>query len=87
MAMGLIGRCITPRDPAKAVVVHRLIVLILTFLAYTSYHMTRKSLSVVKTVLHRNCSEVPSPVVHNSTTWCDWEPFGKFVENFFLVVV
>ncbi|XP_049541016.1 glucose-6-phosphate exchanger SLC37A2 isoform X1 [Anopheles darlingi] len=36
-------------------------VLGLTYLAYTCYHMTRKPLSVVKSVLHRNCSGVTLP--------------------------
>lgn len=48
------------------------------------YHMTRKPISVVKSVLHRNCSMVQLPKhvklvtdASNETTWCDYPPFGK----------
>lgn len=45
--------------------------------------MTRKPISVVKSVLHRNCSEVqiPPEFIHNGgeppndSTWCDYAPF------------
>lgn len=56
-------------------------VLALTYVAYTCYHLTRKPISVVKAVLHRNCSllEVPKQVTDatNESTWCDYAPFGK----------
>jgi multisubunit Na+/H+ antiporter MnhE subunit len=60
---------------------YRVWVLILTYLAYMSYHMSRKPISVVKAVLNQNCStlEPPPGVFVNSTnrnTWCDWAPFG-----------
>lgn len=52
------------------------------------YHMTRKPISVVKNVLHRNCSmlEMPEHIklsLHgeDNPTWCDYPPFGKL--NFF----
>lgn len=55
--------------------------LVITFLSYMSYHLTRKPLSVVKNVLHQNCSEFTPPhhtvVDDNDTTWCDWAPFGS----------
>lgn len=40
--------------------------------------MTRKPISVVKSVLHRNCSELvpPSDILQNDTNWCDYEPFN-----------
>lgn len=58
-------------------------VLSLTYLAYMCYHMTRKPISVVKSVLHRNCSGValPPEFIHhendppNDSTWCDYPPF------------
>ncbi|XP_058834501.1 glucose-6-phosphate exchanger SLC37A2 isoform X2 [Topomyia yanbarensis] len=58
-------------------------VLTLTYLAYMCYHMTRKPISVVKSVLHRNCSGVrlPPEFIHNvgeppnDSTWCDYPPF------------
>lgn len=35
-------------------------------------------MSVVKSVLHRNCSELtpPDDIPFNDTTWCDYEPFN-----------
>ncbi|XP_069115639.1 glucose-6-phosphate exchanger SLC37A2-like isoform X2 [Argopecten irradians] len=60
-------------------VTYRLYILIFTFLCYTCYHMSRKPISVVKSVLHRNCSKVTDDTgahhYDNDTTWCDWEPF------------
>ncbi|MGH0162313.1 UNVERIFIED_CONTAM: hypothetical protein FKN15_042557 [Acipenser sinensis] len=53
--------------------------LFLTFLFYTSYHLSRKPISVVKSELHRNCSNVVRPLNFtgsNNETWCDWAPFG-----------
>ncbi|XP_055531986.1 glucose-6-phosphate exchanger SLC37A2 isoform X2 [Wyeomyia smithii] len=58
-------------------------VLTLTYLAYMCYHMTRKPISVVKSVLHRNCTGVrlPPEFIHNmgeppnDSTWCDYPPF------------
>lgn len=55
-------------------------ILFLTFLFYTSYHLSRKPISVVKSELHRNCSTVlrPSDVnITNNETWCDWPPFDQ----------
>lgn len=58
-------------------------VLALTYVAYTCYHLTRKPISVVKAVLHRNCSaiEIPKQIklvtdASNESTWCDYAPFG-----------
>lgn len=64
-------------------VIYRVSILLLTFITYTSYHMSRKPISVVKNVLSRNCSGIPIPPgTHiddtNKDTWCDWAPFdGK----------
>ncbi|XP_059613995.1 glucose-6-phosphate exchanger SLC37A2 isoform X2 [Phlebotomus argentipes] len=59
----------------------RFSVLALTYIAYCCYHLTRKPISVVKSVLHRNCSTVALPkgvllsdAIDNST-WCDYPPF------------
>ncbi|KAG8568232.1 hypothetical protein GDO81_013931 [Engystomops pustulosus] len=57
---------------------YRGLIIILTFLFYTSYHLSRKPISVVKSQLHRNCSEIPNPpanISDNDTTWCSWAPF------------
>ncbi|XP_021551947.1 glucose-6-phosphate exchanger SLC37A2 isoform X4 [Neomonachus schauinslandi] len=72
-------------------------ILLLTFFIYTCYHMSRKPISVVKSRLHQNCSELVKPINDsyslNDTTWCDWAPFDKnnykellgAVDNAFLV--
>ncbi|CAO2635537.1 Glucose-6-phosphate exchanger SLC37A2 [Lemmus lemmus] len=72
-------------------------ILLLTFLVYVCYHMSRKPISIVKSRLHQNCSELVRPEndTHdpNDTTWCSWSPFDKddytellgAVDNAFLV--
>lgn len=55
-------------------------VLSLTYVAYVCYHMTRKPIAVVKSVLHRNCSDVPRPshrltLLDDDDTWCEYAPF------------
>ena len=56
-------------------------VLFLTYISYVCYHMTRKPMAVVKSVLHRNCSDLPRPsgidrtVLGDDDTWCDYTPF------------
>ncbi|KAK2492419.1 hypothetical protein MC885_002568 [Smutsia gigantea] len=56
-------------------------ILLITFFIYTCYHMSRKPISVVKSRLHQNCSELIKPINDshslNESTWCDWAPFGK----------
>ncbi|NXQ36974.1 G6PT3 protein, partial [Alaudala cheleensis] len=56
---------------------YRGLTLVLTFLSYTSYHLSRKPISIVKSQLHPNCSAFgPNPLNDsNSTTWCSWAPF------------
>lgn len=58
---------------------HKFNVLLLTFLSYASYHMARKPTSVVKSVLHQNCTNVAAPPDLNITgiedSWCSWSPF------------
>ncbi|XP_040287051.1 glucose-6-phosphate exchanger SLC37A2 isoform X1 [Bufo bufo] len=59
---------------------YRGFIMVLTFLFYTSYHLSRKPISVVKSQLHRNCSEIPNPpanISENDTTWCSWAPFDQ----------
>ncbi|KAJ8034605.1 Glucose-6-phosphate exchanger SLC37A2 [Holothuria leucospilota] len=53
-------------------------ILVLTFFAYTTYHLSRKPIGVVKGVLHQNCSEVP-PDGHDTShpCWCCWAPFDN----------
>uniref|UniRef100_A0A663LT83 Glucose-6-phosphate exchanger SLC37A2 n=1 Tax=Athene cunicularia TaxID=194338 RepID=A0A663LT83_ATHCN len=56
---------------------YRGLTLVLTFLCYTSYHLSRKPISIVKSQLHPNCSALgPNPRNDsNSSTWCSWAPF------------
>ncbi|XP_041067902.1 glucose-6-phosphate exchanger SLC37A1 isoform X1 [Carcharodon carcharias] len=72
---------------------YRTFMLILTFLLYTAYHLSRKPISIVKSALHMNCSltneiELYSYKEHliqakllskafSNDTWCSWEPFDK----------
>ncbi|XP_026331150.1 glucose-6-phosphate exchanger SLC37A2-like, partial [Hyposmocoma kahamanoa] len=54
-------------------------VLVLTYITYMTFHLTRKPISVVKSVLHRNCSELPPPVPPydpKDDQWCNWAPFN-----------
>jgi MFS transporter, OPA family, solute carrier family 37 (glycerol-3-phosphate transporter), member 1/2 len=43
--------------------------------------MTRKPIAVVKSVLHRNCSDLPSHLklthLNDDDNWCDYAPFGR----------
>uniref|UniRef100_A0A8C4KG36 Solute carrier family 37 member 2 n=1 Tax=Dromaius novaehollandiae TaxID=8790 RepID=A0A8C4KG36_DRONO len=50
--------------------------LLLTFLCYTTYHMSRKSISIVKSQLHLNCSAAGSER-SNDTAGCSWAPFDQ----------
>uniref|UniRef100_A0A674MLN2 Glucose-6-phosphate exchanger SLC37A2 n=1 Tax=Takifugu rubripes TaxID=31033 RepID=A0A674MLN2_TAKRU len=76
--------------------VYRGSILLLTFLFYTSYHLSRKPISIVKSQLHRNCSELIPPAglnISDNETWCDWVPFDQsnyktlfgILDNCFLV--
>lgn len=50
-------------------------ILILTFFIYCTYHLSRKPISVVKSVLNQNCTNMTDPDHTNNTHWCDWKPF------------
>ncbi|EEC00521.1 solute carrier, putative [Ixodes scapularis] len=74
----LLGPCCS--NPNRRTSYYRAFVLVATFLAYTCYHMTRRPLSIVKSVLNEDCRFVapdPSIIVTQNTsrTWCDWAPF------------
>lgn len=60
---------------------YRTSVLFLTYIAYMCYHMSRKPISVVKAVLHQNCTSSPikppdDVPPDDKWTWCDWAPFN-----------
>ncbi|XP_045457926.1 glucose-6-phosphate exchanger SLC37A2 [Melitaea cinxia] len=54
-------------------------ILILTYFTYMTYHLTRKPISVVKSVLHQNCSGLTPPpdVRPGDDQWCNWAPFNS----------
>ncbi|XP_075988589.1 major facilitator superfamily transporter 16 [Anticarsia gemmatalis] len=58
-------------------------VLILTFFTYMTYHLTRKPISVVKNVLHQNCSALTPPpgTDPGDDQWCNWAPFNTTEAN------
>ncbi|KAM3607122.1 uncharacterized protein V6R79_002001 [Siganus canaliculatus] len=66
---------------------YRALTFILTFLLYTSFHLSRKPISIVKSELHKNCSSSISelssvagsgllPSLHSDAD-CSWKPFDK----------
>lgn len=68
--------CCCPRLRFNRALCYRSSILFLTYIAYMCYHLSRKPISVVKTVLHRNCTQInDNSRPHNSSTWCDWAPF------------
>uniref|UniRef100_A0A7N5ZYM9 Major facilitator superfamily (MFS) profile domain-containing protein n=1 Tax=Anabas testudineus TaxID=64144 RepID=A0A7N5ZYM9_ANATE len=60
---------------------YRALTFILTFLLYTSFHLSRKPISIVKSELHKNCSSVsdlqPSLPSLQADMDCSWKPFDK----------
>ncbi|KAJ8004597.1 hypothetical protein DPEC_G00137940 [Dallia pectoralis] len=56
----------------------------LTFLLYTSFHLSRKPISIVKSELHKNCSALTELSTASSSQLpsltdvdCSWKPFDK----------
>ncbi|XP_007901751.2 glucose-6-phosphate exchanger SLC37A1 isoform X2 [Callorhinchus milii] len=72
---------------------YRTFTLILTFLLYASYHLSRKPISIVKSALHKNCALLNELELYSykeylvqahllkkpfpNDTWCSWQPFEK----------
>ncbi|KAM9851358.1 glucose-6-phosphate exchanger SLC37A1 isoform 2-T2 [Aulostomus maculatus] len=69
---------------------YRALTFILTFLLYTSFHLSRKPISIVKSELHKNCSSASEPATSASSSSqhlsvqllhadmdCGWKPFDK----------
>ncbi|XP_064650598.1 glucose-6-phosphate exchanger SLC37A2-like [Lineus longissimus] len=75
LAVDLLQRC--GSSPCNRNVTYRGLILVLTFFCYASYHLSRKPISVVKSVLHRNCSNLirPPKYANDTDNWCSWEPF------------
>ncbi|MED6277414.1 hypothetical protein CHARACLAT_013258 [Characodon lateralis] len=68
---------------------YRALTFMLTFLLYTSFHLSRKPISIVKSELHKNCSSTgelatvalgsgggQEPSLHTDVE-CSWKPFDK----------
>ncbi|XP_047226651.1 glucose-6-phosphate exchanger SLC37A1 [Girardinichthys multiradiatus] len=69
---------------------YRALTFIVTFLLYTSFHLSRKPISIVKSELHKNCSSIGElatvalgsgggqepPSLHTDVE-CSWKPFDK----------
>ncbi|XP_013136405.1 PREDICTED: sugar phosphate exchanger 2 isoform X2 [Papilio polytes] len=55
----------------------------LTYFTYMTYHLTRKPISVVKSILHQNCSGLVPPPGTDTTDdqWCNWAPFNTSDAN------
>ncbi len=69
---------VCPVDPKTRLLSYRGVVLLMTFLAYTTYHLSRKPISVVKTELYNCTSRNGSHVLYdvrqggvNCTSWID----------------
>ncbi|KAI9563845.1 hypothetical protein GHT06_011311 [Daphnia sinensis] len=64
---------------SRTFLVHKFNILFLTFLSYSSYHISRKPTSVIKNVLNQSCTGLePLPGLNISgieNTWCSWHPF------------
>ncbi|UXI14830.1 solute carrier family 35 member F5 [Sarcoptes scabiei] len=68
------------KDQYRSLVVYRFLVLILTYLAYASYHLSRRSFSIVKNVLSPHCSNATDKSNVTSFTDLDcngWSPFNR----------
>uniref|UniRef100_A0A1A9WAC0 Sugar phosphate exchanger 3 n=1 Tax=Glossina brevipalpis TaxID=37001 RepID=A0A1A9WAC0_9MUSC len=73
VAVQRLARTCCPQLRCNKLTIFKVSTFLLTYLAYTCYHMTRKPISVVKSVLHVNCS---SNIVHNSSSNdCGYAPF------------
>ncbi|MED6246236.1 hypothetical protein ATANTOWER_014748 [Ataeniobius toweri] len=73
---------------------YRALTFMLTFLLYTSFHLSRKPISIVKSELHKNCSSTGElatvalgsgggqepPSLHTDVE-CSWKPFGIYLLN------
>ncbi|XP_032590163.1 glucose-6-phosphate exchanger SLC37A2 isoform X1 [Drosophila grimshawi] len=62
-----------PRFHARKELCFKMSIFLLTFLAYACYHMSRKPISVVKSVLHGNCSNTLG--IQHTAGDCGYAPF------------
>ncbi|OQR66130.1 sugar phosphate exchanger 2-like [Tropilaelaps mercedesae] len=81
-------RIVMPKqNPKTRLRRYRSFIFAATFLSYLCFHMTRRPIAVVKTVLNYNGSCYKASPLNNVTvttqnahTWCDWKPFGTHSE-------
>uniref|UniRef100_A0A1B0F9I6 Sugar phosphate exchanger 3 n=1 Tax=Glossina morsitans morsitans TaxID=37546 RepID=A0A1B0F9I6_GLOMM len=85
VAVQRLARSCCPQLRCNKLTIFKVSTFLLTYMAYTCYHMTRKPISVVKSVLHVNCS---SNVVHNSSSHdCGYAPFdGSNAQALFAIL-
>ncbi|XP_037944918.1 glucose-6-phosphate exchanger SLC37A2-like [Teleopsis dalmanni] len=69
LAIQKCARICCPRNRCQKVILYKISVLFLTYLSYTCYHMSRKPISVVKSVLNDNCT-------NGTSTHCGYAPFN-----------
>lgn len=72
-----------PRLQINRLRCYQVSVLVLTYFTYMTYHLTRKPISVVKSALHQNCSDLTPPpnVDPSDDQWCNWAPFNTSDAN------
>lgn len=58
MGVAIFGSCFRFDSISAKRTFHKTLLLCITFIAYTCFHMGRRPLSIVKNVLNRNCSDV-----------------------------
>ncbi|XP_066965288.1 LOW QUALITY PROTEIN: glucose-6-phosphate exchanger SLC37A2-like [Macrobrachium rosenbergii] len=86
------GSCCGNVSEQRRILAYKAFILIVTFFIYCTYHLSRKPISIVKTVLNQNCTNKTDPNHTNNTHWCDWKPFDDdnsqtllgFVDSAFL---
>ncbi|XP_055332475.1 glucose-6-phosphate exchanger SLC37A2-like [Paramacrobiotus metropolitanus] len=66
-------------------------ILILTYILYVAYHITRRPMGIVKNTLKQSCVNMtPPPDIKEcdlrNGTWCAWQPFDKDSEKLFSVI-
>ncbi|XP_049839869.1 glucose-6-phosphate exchanger SLC37A2 isoform X8 [Schistocerca gregaria] len=79
IAVQKVSDCCSIEAGPRRALLYKVSVLLLTYMSYMFYHMSRKPLSVVKNVFHQNCSGL-TPGADDDTnvsTWCDWAPFDR----------
>ncbi|XP_073964834.1 major facilitator superfamily transporter 16 [Choristoneura fumiferana] len=72
-----------PRLQVNRLRCYQISILVMTYFTYMTYHLTRKPISVVKSVLHQNCSGLvpPDNVDPGDDQWCNWAPFNTTDAN------